>query len=136
MYELMISMGSSFILLFNCFNLQELAEKCCPGEAGVICEMLNLHLFTDPIFVIFTVSNFCTSVGFNVPFVYLAAQAEELGISKEKASYLLSIIGIANTVGRIVLGFLADKSWVNRLYVYNVCLTACGIGKNYTKAFN
>ncbi|KAG4067169.1 hypothetical protein HA402_000160 [Bradysia odoriphaga] len=104
-----------------------LAEQCCPGEAAVICEMLNLHLFTDPIFVIFTVSNFCTSVGFNVPFVYLAAQAEELGISKEKASYLLSIIGIANTVGRIVLGFLADKSWVNRLYVYNVCLTVCGL---------
>ncbi|KAJ6637586.1 Monocarboxylate transporter 5 [Pseudolycoriella hygida] len=106
---------------------EEVENKCCPGEAGVICDMLNLHLFSDPIFVIFTVSNFCTSIGFNVPFVYLASQAEELGISKDKASYLLSIIGIANTIGRIVLGFLADKSWVNRLYVYNVCLTACGL---------
>lgn len=91
--------------------------------------MMNFDLFHDPVFIIFTFSNFCTSIGFNVPYVYLAAQADALGISKTDASYLLAIIGIANTVGRIVLGYISDKSWVNRLLVYNVCLTCCGIGK-------
>nr|CAH7728723.1 unnamed protein product [Callosobruchus chinensis] len=28
-------------------------------------------------------------------------------------------MGGANTIGRIVLGYLADKPWINRLYVYN-----------------
>lgn len=51
-----------------------------------------------------------------------------LGMSTEEASYLLAAIGIANTIGRIVLGYIADKSWVNRLWVYNVCLFACGLG--------
>lgn len=37
---------------------------------------------------------------------------------------------VANTLGRIILGFISDKSWVNRLWVYNVCLMICGIGKS------
>lgn len=50
------------------------------------------------------------------------------GMSTTQASYLLSIIGIANTLGRIVLGYISDKPWVNRLFVYSGCLFACGCG--------
>ena len=60
----------------------------------------------------------------------LQAQAEERGISTVKASMLLSVIGIANLIGRIILGYVSDKPWINRLLVYNVCLTICGLGKN------
>lgn len=84
---------------------------------------------TDPMFIIFTISNILTSLGFNVPFIHLPALAHEAGLSKEQGARLLSIIGGANLVGRIVLGYLADKTWVNRLWVYNTCLTLCGIGK-------
>lgn len=90
--------------------------------------MMNFSLLKDPIFILFVVSNFCTSVGFNVPYVHLAAQAEELGLTAEQGSYLLAIIGIANTFGRIILGYLSDKAWVNRLWVYNGCLSVCGLG--------
>jgi len=34
-------------------------------------EMMDFSLFKDPIFILFTVSNFCTSIGFNVPYVYI-----------------------------------------------------------------
>lgn len=57
----------------------------------------------------------------------LQAMAEDKSLSKEESSQLLSVVGVANTVGRIVLGYLADKPWVNRLMVYNVSLTICGI---------
>ena len=53
----------------------------------------------------------------------------ELGIGKEDAKYLLSIVGIANTVGRVVLGYVADRPWVNRLYLYNISLAICGLCK-------
>lgn len=62
-----------------------------------------------------------------MPYVYIAAQAEALSISKTDASILIAIIGAANTVGRIILGYVSDKPWVNRLHVYNMCLTVCGI---------
>ncbi|XP_011306062.1 monocarboxylate transporter 12-B [Fopius arisanus] len=90
-------------------------------------QMLQLSLLKDPVFLLFVFSNFCTSIGFNVPYVYIIGLAEGVQITRESASYLLSVIGIANTVGRIVLGFVADKPSINRLAIYNICLTICGI---------
>lgn len=49
------------------------------------------------------------------------------GIDEGKAAWLLSAIGIANTLGRVVFGFLADLRWVNRLMLYNTALTICGV---------
>lgn len=34
-------------------------------------EMMDFSLFTNPVFILFTISNFCTSIGFNVPYVYI-----------------------------------------------------------------
>ncbi|XP_017752869.1 PREDICTED: monocarboxylate transporter 12 [Eufriesea mexicana] len=88
---------------------------------------VDISVLKDPVFILFTFSNFCTSIGFYIPYVYVLPQAEERGINKKDASYLLAIIGIANTVGRIILGYVSDKPWVNRLLIYNLCLTICGI---------
>lgn len=95
-------------------------------------EMLDFSLLRDPIFILFTVSNFCTSIGFNVPYIYIVPMAKTLNIDTTEASYLLSVIGIANTVGRIILGYISDKTWVNRLWVYNVCLTICGLATTFS----
>ena len=100
----------------------------------MFAEMTDFSLIRDRVFLLFSLSNFFTSIGFYVPYVYLVAQAEEIGLSKKEASRLLAIIGVANTVGRIILGYLADKPWVNRLYVYNVCLTLCGVGECFLVA--
>lgn len=61
----------------------------------------------------------------------LQPQAEMMGIASNHSSYLLALLGIANTLGRIVLGFISDKPWINRLLVYNMSLTICGIGECY-----
>ncbi|KAH8292909.1 hypothetical protein KR044_008159 [Drosophila immigrans] len=111
---------------------QELTKCCgcitCSKETrDTFAEMMNFSLLKDAVFVIFSISNFCTSIGFNMPYLYMAAHAKTLGISNQQASFLIASIGVANTVGRIILGYIADKPWVNRLLVYNVCLTACGI---------
>ncbi|XP_066597428.1 monocarboxylate transporter 5 isoform X2 [Prorops nasuta] len=109
------------------------SEQCVEEKsANVFKEMLDLSLMKDPVFLLFTLSNFCTSIGFNIPYVYLLAQAEERGIEKSVASYLLAVIGVANTVGRIALGYMSDKPWVNRLLVYNMCLTVCGISTAFS----
>ncbi|CAG5097051.1 Similar to SLC16A14: Monocarboxylate transporter 14 (Homo sapiens) [Cotesia congregata] len=103
--------------------------ECAPymdKSCGILQQMLELSLLKDPVFLIFVISNFCTSIGFNIPYVYIITQAESRSIPRDTASYLLAIIGIANTVGRIVLGYVSDKPWINRLLVYNLCLTICG----------
>ena len=32
----------------------------------------------------------------------------------DRAAFLLSVIGIANTVARLILGWLSDRTWINR----------------------
>ncbi|XP_022914399.2 monocarboxylate transporter 5 [Onthophagus taurus] len=100
---------------------------CSRETKDTLREMLDFSLFKDVLFIIFTISNFLTSVGFNMPYVYIVSRAKSLGIDQSHASFLLSVIGIANTIGRIILGYISDKPWVNRLWVYNVCLTVCGV---------
>lgn len=77
--------------------------------------------------MIIKISQYVSSI--LLSFFSFQAQAEERGISTNKASLLLAVIGIANLVGRIILGYVSDKPWINRLLVYNVCLTICGLGE-------
>jgi len=102
---------------------------CLSAEASKgLKQMVDIGLLKNVVFIMFVVSNFLTSIGFNVPYVYQVDRAvNELGIVKEDANYLLSIVGIANTIGRVVLGFIADRPWVNRLYLYNTSLAICGL---------
>ncbi|XP_063376250.1 LOW QUALITY PROTEIN: monocarboxylate transporter 13-like [Cydia fagiglandana] len=90
-----------------------------------LSEMLDVSLLVNPIFVLFSVSNILTNIGFYIPYVYTVSMSNELGI--ENPEHLISIMGAATLVGRIVLGFISDKPWVNRLMVYNVCLGIAGM---------
>ncbi|RZB39502.1 monocarboxylate transporter 5 [Asbolus verrucosus] len=105
---------------------------CSQETKDTLKEMLDFSLFKDWIFVLFTLSNFLTSIGFNIPYVYIVPKAKSLELTDDEASMLLSIIGIANTVGRIILGYISDKPWVNRLMVYNWCLTLCGLATTFS----
>ena len=52
--------------------------KCCPSigcccdafSAKTLGKMTDVNLLYDGIFIMFAVSNFLTSIGFNVPYVY------------------------------------------------------------------
>ncbi|XP_003745670.2 monocarboxylate transporter 12-like [Galendromus occidentalis] len=85
-------------------------------------------LLKSPIFILFALSNFFTSIGFNVPYVYIADIARrQLNVDDSKASLLLSLIGLSNTASRVLLGYLSDKRCVNRILLYNVCIATCGV---------
>lgn len=98
---------------------------CSSEFKSALSEMLDMSLLVDPIFIIFALSNFLTSIGFYIPYVYIVPLSKQLAI--ENPPYLISIIGGANLVGRIILGYISDKPWVNRLLAYNMCLTIAGI---------
>ena len=89
--------------------------------------MMDLSIMKDPVYILFVIANFLTSIGFNVPYTFLPDMASQYGYSAEQGAYLISVIGIANTVGRVLFGWLADRSCVNRLFLYNGTLTLCGV---------
>ena len=67
------------------------------------------------------------------PYIHRAILA---GIDKERATLLVSVIGIANTAGRIIFGFLSDRKWVNRLMLYNTALVICGLATAFSSAIS
>lgn len=40
-------------------------------KIGIFQQILDTSMLRDPIFILFTFSNFCTSIGFYVPYVYV-----------------------------------------------------------------
>ena len=115
--------------------------SCCglkvnPEKASIILKMMDFSLFKDPIFMMYAASNFLTSIGFNVPYVFTVDRAVAWNISGEDAAFLLSVIGISNTIARLCLGWLSDREWINRLYLYNTCLVICGVSMGLSVFMN
>ena len=59
-------------------HLEKPSKICCVSvshkKARVFRQMVDFSLFKDPIFLMYAVSNFLTSIGFNVPYVYTVDQ--------------------------------------------------------------
>lgn len=87
----------------------------------------NLSVLRNILFITFAISNFFTSLGFNAPYIFVNDQAISYGMSKSQADMILQAIGLSNTIGRVVLGFVSDLKIVNRLYLYSTVITLCGI---------
>ena len=61
-------------------------------------------------------------------YLYLLDYTEkELKFPSTDATFLLSVIGIANTVGEVIIGWVGDQSWTNLNGLYCICMLACGV---------
>nr|XP_023029542.1 monocarboxylate transporter 7-like isoform X1 [Leptinotarsa decemlineata] len=85
-------------------------------------QLLDMDLLKDPVFLAIALVNLFSFIGLYIPFVYIGDRAKEDGFDDDAASFLISIMGITNTVGRIVCGFIADFPKVNTMWVHNICL--------------
>ena len=109
------------------------------GIMEVLKEMMNFSLLANPMFLLIGISNAFGMIGFYTPFVYLPSMAATFirnvisrnqnsttvgqdDISVEDAAFLVSIIGISNTLGRVISGWISDFSWVNSLVVTNTAI--------------
>uniref|UniRef100_A0A914Y7S3 Major facilitator superfamily (MFS) profile domain-containing protein n=1 Tax=Panagrolaimus superbus TaxID=310955 RepID=A0A914Y7S3_9BILA len=120
-------------------NLDSQATSASRGIAiwNSILKMIDLTLFLDPVYLLFAVSNFLTSIGFNAPPMFMPMNGEKiLGLSGESAAQTVSAYGVANIAGRIAFGLVCDRQLPfkfgkdtarNRLWIYNFCLMICGV---------
>ncbi|KAK2588248.1 hypothetical protein KPH14_004278 [Odynerus spinipes] len=92
----------------------------------LIVDMLDFSHFADSRFLLFAISNFLLHTWYDVPYVYLTDNAIEVGFSETDASILISVIGITNMTGEILLGWAGDRDWANASIVYAVCMALCG----------
>ena len=112
------------------------------GMLAVLKEMMNFKLLADPLFFLIGISNAFAMIGFYTPFVYLPNMAIVTGVSVADASFLVSVmlvifslecsfvydlqvIGISNTLGRVLAGWVSDFSWVGSLIRWFIITMSC-----------
>ncbi|KAF5273450.1 hypothetical protein FQA39_LY07467 [Lamprigera yunnana] len=109
---------------------EETGKECriCPESIRrPLATMLDISLLKSVSFLILALSGLLTMLGFFVPFVYLKDRAVLNGIESSQAVWLISTIGITNTIGRVVSGMFTSLPQVNVLLVNNIALTIGGI---------
>jgi len=85
----------------------------------------------------FAVCNFLSHIAFIVPLIYLPDLGQvEVGLDARQTAELVLIIGISNTVIRIVIGFIADLRCVNRMAVFSANLIVCGLASTFVVYYN
>ncbi|XP_015912580.1 monocarboxylate transporter 9 isoform X2 [Parasteatoda tepidariorum] len=108
--------------------------KFCPSfiklpksMTDTLYEMLDISLLQNKVFLMICMSNVIGMIGFYVPYVYITDSCITKGIPAEKAAFVLSMIGITNTIGRLLFGWIADRPGVSSLLVNNVTIVLTGI---------
>lgn len=94
---------------------------------AVVLDMLDFSFFSDIRFTLFALSNFFLYTWYDVPYVYLADNAIEIGYTETDASILISMIGIVNMFGEIILGWFGDRKFVTAGMIYAICMLFCGL---------
>ena len=92
----------------------------------IINESCNPRLLTNAPFMLLCFSNLFATQGLYIPYVFLPKLAIERGVSDVNAAFLISIVGICNTIGRILSGMLTDLPGVSAMVV-----TFIGLGNTH-----
>jgi hypothetical protein len=110
------------------------------GLKAVLFATMDGELMRSPSFLLLTLSGFMIMAGLYVPFIYMARQAMLVGVSKEQAAFLVSILGIVNILSRICCGYvcvctparalyrwLSDQPQLDALTIHNVAVGVSGL---------
>lgn len=115
---------------------QETCSCLPPSFRNALGTMLDVSLLKNGAFMFIGLANIFGFCGLYVPFVYLVDMAQMDGIDPSSATFLLSIIGIVNTFGRIICGYIADFPSVDALFLNNVCLIIATVAVGATPLFS
>ncbi|PBC31691.1 Monocarboxylate transporter [Apis cerana cerana] len=119
----------------------------CPESVRrILTTMLDISLLKSPSFLILAISGGLTMMGFYTPFIakwekekvekeetsntgrfFCTDRAQLAGIKASTAMFLVSVIGIGNTIGRVVCGLASSLPGVNALVVNNIFISAGGL---------
>ncbi|KAF7265687.1 monocarboxylate transporter 9-like [Rhynchophorus ferrugineus] len=106
---------------------KEREEKWYTEIVDLVKGMFDYSLFLELHFFLLSLSTIILFVWFIVPYFYVAELMLKHQYTGEDASFTISNIGIANTIGMVFLGWAGDRPWMNITKTYAICLVLCGI---------
>lgn len=85
--------------------------------------MMDFTIFRSPVFMCFCFHSMLLYVSYDIPYMYLPDLAKDLSISTTRASFLLSISGIASTVGQVK--HLYHSLWISSSTIIILICSSC-----------
>lgn len=112
------------------FNLKEYQDQANEQEyreqntvrVSILQEMWDKELLSNPVFILYILSNIFLLAGYYIPSVFLVDTAISTGIVKTEAPFLISAVGLSNMVGRLFFGVLDNKKLMDSLLLNNISL--------------
>jgi hypothetical protein len=93
----------------------------------ILKDIIDFNLLRKNVpFMFITVSLFFVYCGHFLPFVYIPQRAKELSI--ERYDLILGVIGVVNIISRLIIGLLADKSFLSSVNLNIISIASCCIG--------
>lgn len=90
--------------------------------------IFDLSLFASKTFDLVCSSIFLYQIGFFVPYTYSPSHSrEKFGVGKSQSRIPLFTMGVSNIVGRVLAGWLSDRSCTNSLILNNSALVLSGL---------
>lgn len=122
-------------IIFGCFmvplkpgkqkSTSDISSKS--EQSGEKKESSHLTIWKNSFFLLVAFGNLFGHLGMFVPYTYLPDAAVVKNISTSDANYLLSAMGVTNTIGRIVFTAISDISWVNPYWAFASSIFLCGV---------
>ena len=86
----------------------------------------NFYLTNAPV-LIYIIANALNTTGHLIPYLFLPARAQSVGVSKANSALLLSILGVSNIVARPLFGILGDFLSRFRTLMYGIACIGAGL---------
>ncbi|KAA0203882.1 hypothetical protein HAZT_HAZT009622 [Hyalella azteca] len=110
-------------------------KRCPTASKAFLAKTFDFSLCTSPTFQVLASSGFLSLMSLFIPYAFLPAfinqRWEEFGFKDEEeaeqsSTFLMSLIGICNTIGRVICGWVADRPKVDAILVNNLALIIGG----------
>lgn len=80
--------------------------------------IFDFTLYLDPKFAVINCSILLLFIWFIVPYFYITEHLMRYNFAEKDGAFIISLIGVFNTIGMIVFGWLGDRPWVNVTKTY------------------
>ena len=106
-----------------------------PAATTVLTQMFDFSLFKSPTFILLSTAGMLSLLSLFVPFYflpsYISKNADKFGLDEDAVSsvqsFIMSLIGICNTIGRLIAGWISDRPKVDAILVNNIALIVGGL---------
>ena len=98
----------------------------CKQVLSILSSTIDISLLKIPTFSLFCIAIFLGQSGNIIPFNFIPLRVSVMGISKEMAARLITLMGLCSAIGRPLVGWIADQSWADRKLMYAVAQAVAG----------